>query len=144
MYTAFAFGASVGGGPASHCYPLNGNFADPRVAGAAGIVAAYRAMLANCRLSGPTNFAPVINAAIASAQAARSRYACLLILTDGEITDMDKTLACVFGDWAGWAALTRSTSNPSNPQGGRGRVRAANVHPHRRHWPGFVQGNGDP
>ena len=95
MYTAFAFGARVGGGATSHCYPLNGNVYHPQIFGSAGIQAAYRNMLANSTLSGPTNFAPVIQATMSTAGQDQSRYTCLLILTDGEITDIDDTIACV-------------------------------------------------
>uniref|UniRef100_A0A3Q3KHB5 Copine-3 n=1 Tax=Monopterus albus TaxID=43700 RepID=A0A3Q3KHB5_MONAL len=61
-----------------------------------GIVEAYRMVLPQLRLSGPTNFSPIINhvASIASNSAqtnTASQYFILLILTDGEITDFDQT-----------------------------------------------------
>uniref|UniRef100_A0A8C6M3R9 Copine I n=1 Tax=Nothobranchius furzeri TaxID=105023 RepID=A0A8C6M3R9_NOTFU len=64
--------------------------------GIEGIVDAYRRVLPQIRLSGPTNFSPIINhvASIASTAAqanTASQYFVLLILTDGEITDFDQT-----------------------------------------------------
>uniref|UniRef100_A0A4W6CMW7 Copine-3 n=1 Tax=Lates calcarifer TaxID=8187 RepID=A0A4W6CMW7_LATCA len=61
-----------------------------------GIVEAYRMVLPQLRLSGPTNFSPIINhvASIATGAAqanSASQYFVLLILTDGEITDFDQT-----------------------------------------------------
>uniref|UniRef100_A0AAX7SP18 Copine-3 n=1 Tax=Astatotilapia calliptera TaxID=8154 RepID=A0AAX7SP18_ASTCA len=61
-----------------------------------GIVEAYRMVLPQIRLSGPTNFSPIINhvASIAAGAAqanAAAQYFVLLILTDGEITDFDQT-----------------------------------------------------
>uniref|UniRef100_A0A671YIS1 Copine I n=1 Tax=Sparus aurata TaxID=8175 RepID=A0A671YIS1_SPAAU len=51
-----------------------------------GIVEAYRQVLPQLRLSGPTNFSPLITHADTASQ-----YYVLLILTDGEITDFDQT-----------------------------------------------------
>uniref|UniRef100_A0A3B3UY91 Copine-3 n=1 Tax=Poecilia latipinna TaxID=48699 RepID=A0A3B3UY91_9TELE len=64
--------------------------------GIQGIVDAYRGVLPQIKLSGPTNFSPIINhvASIASGATqapTASQYFVLLILTDGEITDLDQT-----------------------------------------------------
>lgn len=53
-------------------------------------------VLPQIRLSGPTNFSPIINhvasiAATAAQTNSASQYYVLLILTDGEITDFDQT-----------------------------------------------------
>ncbi|KAF7642951.1 hypothetical protein LDENG_00247580 [Lucifuga dentata] len=52
-------------------------------------------VLPQLRLSGPTNFSPIINHVSGIAAAAQtntaSQYFVLLILTDGEITDFDQT-----------------------------------------------------
>ncbi|XP_020776434.2 copine-3-like, partial [Boleophthalmus pectinirostris] len=66
------------------------------VAGIEGVVESYRRVLPQLRLSGPTNFSPIINhvasiAATAAAHNTASQYFVLLILTDGEITDLDQT-----------------------------------------------------
>ncbi|CAF91569.1 unnamed protein product [Tetraodon nigroviridis] len=77
--------ADANGALLSHLYP-----------GIQGIVEAYRMVLPQLKFSGPTNFSPIINhvASIASSSAqsnAASQYFVLLILTDGEITDLDQT-----------------------------------------------------
>uniref|UniRef100_A0A8C6NW06 Copine-3 n=1 Tax=Nothobranchius furzeri TaxID=105023 RepID=A0A8C6NW06_NOTFU len=84
------------GQAAHHEFALNFNPANPFCQGIEGIVDAYRRVLPQIRLSGPTNFSPIINhvASIASTAAqanTASQYFVLLILTDGEITDFDQT-----------------------------------------------------
>lgn len=94
LFPTFGFGgqALAPGSITSHCFPLNG---DPYgiCAGVPGILAAYRQALAQWRLAGPTLFAPIIRMAISFASqhlgASPPKYTCLLILTDGEIMDMD-------------------------------------------------------
>ncbi|XP_063717504.1 copine-3-like [Symsagittifera roscoffensis] len=81
----------------SHCYPLNNNLENPNVQGVQGILDAYRYALSSSALSGPTNFSEVINCAIYNASQFQSglNYFILLIITDGAITDMDKTKAAI-------------------------------------------------
>lgn len=94
MFPTFGFGGQANrpGSITSHCFPLNG---DPYgiCPGVQGILGAYRQALSQWRLSGPTLFAPLIRmAASIAAQtvgACPPKYTCLLILTDGEIMDMD-------------------------------------------------------
>uniref|UniRef100_A0A667YGN8 Copine-3 n=1 Tax=Myripristis murdjan TaxID=586833 RepID=A0A667YGN8_9TELE len=98
FFPAFGFGAKL---PpdyqvAHHEFALNFNPSNPHCQGVEGIVQAYRAVLPQLRLSGPTNFSPIINhvASIASATTqsnTAAQYSVLLILTDGEITDFDQT-----------------------------------------------------
>jgi hypothetical protein len=80
----------------SHCFALNGVAGNPACAGVGGVLAAYDTALASVRLSGPTCFAPIISAAAAAAEAAMKggalSYHVLLIITDGEIMDMDATV----------------------------------------------------
>jgi copine 5/8/9 len=54
-------------GPVEHCFPVNGNEADPQVLGCDGILQAYYTSLKTVQLFGPTLFAPVINQAAAIA-----------------------------------------------------------------------------
>ncbi|XP_068170435.1 copine-1 [Antennarius striatus] len=98
FFPAFGFGAKLPPDyqAANHEFALNFNPTNPHCQGIQGIVEAYRAVLPQLRLSGPTNFAPIINhvASIAAASMqsnTASQYFVLLILTDGEITDFDQT-----------------------------------------------------
>ncbi|XP_077430417.1 copine-1-like isoform X2 [Vanacampus margaritifer] len=98
LFPAFGFGAKLPPGyqAAHHEFALNFNPTKPYCQGIQGIVEAYRAVLPQLKLSGPTNFSPLINhvASIASGAAqsnSASQYFILLILTDGEITDLDQT-----------------------------------------------------
>uniref|UniRef100_A0A669AVN0 Copine I n=1 Tax=Oreochromis niloticus TaxID=8128 RepID=A0A669AVN0_ORENI len=98
LFPAFGFGAKL---PPDyqvthHEFALNFNPTNPYCQGIQGIVEAYRMVLPQLRLSGPTNFSPIINhvASIAAGAAqanAAAQYFVLLILTDGEITDFDQT-----------------------------------------------------
>jgi hypothetical protein len=95
FYPAYGFGAKL---PpqwqVSHMFPLNLNFQNPYVNGVNGILDAYNNAVSNVQLHGPTNFAPVINAAAGAAQKGGAQnYHILLIITDGVISDMDATIA---------------------------------------------------
>ncbi|KAL4648920.1 RNA-binding protein 12-like [Arapaima gigas] len=97
LFPAFGFGAQIPPNfQVSHEFPLNFNPNSPYCQGVQGIVDAYRSILPQVRLYGPTNFAPIINhvariAAGAAQQRTASQYFVLLIITDGEITDLDQT-----------------------------------------------------
>ncbi|XP_014860489.1 PREDICTED: copine-1-like isoform X2 [Poecilia mexicana] len=98
LFPAFGFGAKLPPDfqAAHHEFALNFNPSNPYCQGIQGIVDAYRGVLPQIKLSGPTNFSPIINhvASIASGATqapTASQYFVLLILTDGEITDLDQT-----------------------------------------------------
>uniref|UniRef100_A0A8D2ZT32 Copine-3 n=1 Tax=Scophthalmus maximus TaxID=52904 RepID=A0A8D2ZT32_SCOMX len=96
LFPAFGFGAKLPPDyqAANHEFALNFNPTNPYCQGIEGIIEAYRMVMPQLRLSGPTNFSPLINhvASIATGGAqANSQYFVLLILTDGEITDFDQT-----------------------------------------------------
>eukprot|EP00042_Codosiga_hollandica_P043619 m.415668 g.415668 ORF g.415668 m.415668 type:complete len:556 (-) comp56603_c0_seq1:144-1811(-) len=94
LFPSFGFGGKPhGSSVVSHDFALNGNAANPYCAGVPGVLDAYASAITHVDLSGPTNFAPVILHAMAVAREARSRlsYLVLLIITDGEITDMFET-----------------------------------------------------
>ncbi|XP_020338647.1 copine-3 isoform X2 [Oncorhynchus tshawytscha] len=97
LFPAFGFGAQVPPDfKVSHEFALNFNPSNPYCQGVQGIVEAYRMALPQVKLYGPTNFSPIINhvAGIASGAAQQnnaSQYFVLLIITDGEITDLDQT-----------------------------------------------------
>uniref|UniRef100_A0A8C6Z066 Copine-3 n=1 Tax=Nothoprocta perdicaria TaxID=30464 RepID=A0A8C6Z066_NOTPE len=97
LFPAFGFGAQIPPSwQVSHEFALNFNPSNPYCQGIQGIVDAYRQILPQIRLYGPTNFSPIINhvarfAAHAAQQGSASQYFVLLIITDGEITDLDQT-----------------------------------------------------
>lgn len=93
------FGATVppSTNRASHCFALNGNIFDPEVDGLDGVVEAYKNALNNVNLYGPTNFAPIIElindmAESENVNQMNQKYNILLIITDGIINDMQKTI----------------------------------------------------
>ena len=67
-----------------------------RVSGVQGILDAYHYTLSQVDLYGPTNFSSILEATIQYASAGvsqeRQQYHILLVITDGEITDMEKTI----------------------------------------------------
>ncbi|XP_031696310.1 copine-1-like, partial [Anarrhichthys ocellatus] len=98
LFPVFGFGAKLPPDyqAANHEFALNFNPTNPYCKGIEGIIEAYRMVMPQLRLSGPTNFSPIINhVSSIAAQAAQSnnasQYFVLLILTDGEITDLDQT-----------------------------------------------------
>jgi hypothetical protein len=93
QFPVFGFGGKLGG-VVNHCFPLTFNPGNPNVPGLQGIIGAYRNSLMQVQLSGPTLFAPVIQAAtgVARQAFAESRtYTVLMIITDGIINDMIQT-----------------------------------------------------
>jgi len=80
----------------SHCFPLTGSESRDEVKGVEGILSCYHQSLENVQLSGPTNFATVINKVRQQCKEIKKKkkdqYVVLLILTDGEISDMNETI----------------------------------------------------
>jgi len=98
MFAAYGFGAELPGqtGIASSCFPLSLT-QDAKCFGINGVVDAYQRVLHNVRLSGPTNFSPLIeeatrNSAARTNNAQTQNYDVLLILTDGVVTDYNRTV----------------------------------------------------
>ena len=107
QFPALGFGAKV---PptyhVSHEFFLNLS-QSPFCHGVEGLLRAYLTSLQQVQLYGPTNFAPVINHVANFARAYEAdgkQYFVLLILTDGIITDMEKTVASIV---AGMAIIFR-------------------------------------
>ena len=94
-YATYGFGAQMDDGNVSYCFPLNGDQADPKVIGIGGVLQTYKQYLQKAKMSGPTNFADIINAANKTCRKVgdgAQEYYVLLILTDGGISDMDNTI----------------------------------------------------
>ena len=94
LFPSFGFGAKLPPSwSVSHDFALNFNPQDPHCHGVEGIIAAYYNSILSVTLYGPTNFAPVINSCVGIARTAThgAQYFVLLIITDGIISDMNKT-----------------------------------------------------
>eukprot|EP00826_Nyctotherus_ovalis_P039998 TRINITY_DN388_c0_g1_i5.p2 TRINITY_DN388_c0_g1~~TRINITY_DN388_c0_g1_i5.p2 ORF type:complete len:496 (-),score=137.72 TRINITY_DN388_c0_g1_i5:197-1684(-) len=94
----FGFGAKVPGfKSASHCFALNGNIFAPEVHTIDGVLNTYTKNLTKLHFSGPTNFSEVIRyfgdfAYWHVSNGLLFNYFVLLIITDGQITDMEYTI----------------------------------------------------
>lgn len=86
-------GVTRPGGPAEHCFNLVPGGPNATASGISGVMAAYNSAVQSVKLSGPTIFSQVLQSAAALSQAGLngSQYYVLLIITDGVITDMEKT-----------------------------------------------------
>ena len=94
LFPTWGFGGVVqAGGRAEHCFNLVQGGPNAKAQGVQGIMNAYNQAVASVQLSGPTIFSQVLDTAhaIATSGMDGSQYFVLLILTDGEITDMDNT-----------------------------------------------------
>lgn len=97
LVPAYGFGGRLPNGVTSHCFALSGDPNRAELVGLPGIMQAYTNAFTWVALHGPTNFAPIINLVAKSAQEIDDNindfpaYMILLIITDGEITDMSNT-----------------------------------------------------
>jgi len=80
----------------SHCFPCTGNNFQVGASGFDGILNTYQYSLQNVQLSGPTYFSPLIKEIMKFAESQKYNppglFTVLVILTDGEIHDMDETV----------------------------------------------------
>ena len=82
----------------SHCFPLNGNPHSPAINSIQGVLQTYRQNLQSIGLAGPTYFGGILEAfnqytaQVAMHNQGAPTYHVMLILTDGFIHDMDKTI----------------------------------------------------
>mmetsp|Transcript_43311 Transcript_43311/g.108509 ORF Transcript_43311/g.108509 Transcript_43311/m.108509 type:complete len:555 (+) Transcript_43311:54-1718(+) len=89
-------GIPPGAKEAQFSFACNGNESKPEVVGVQGVLDAYATALKSTKLFGPTNMAPLIKKANMIAKETSSRsYQVLMILTDGEITDMVQTVDAI-------------------------------------------------
>lgn len=90
----FGFGAKVNS-RYSDCFAVNFEESNPSVHSWEGVLQAYSNCVPKVELYGPTNFAPVIATMRKQAQLTSNKnpliYHVLMILTDGEISDMAQT-----------------------------------------------------
>ena len=98
LFPAFGFGGKFCmDNNVSHCYPINMNPNDPNIQGIDGVLQAYRNILNQTKLYGPTFFHYLINHVISIVKEDviaenKMNDMILMILTDGIIDDMDDTV----------------------------------------------------
>jgi len=95
-FPVYGFGAQYkadSSGTVSHCFNLNFSNENPEVDGIQGIMQTYKSALPMLELSGPTYFTPCIMKTIdyVKSKGVDNSYYIMLIITDGQITDMDQT-----------------------------------------------------
>ncbi|KAJ3070842.1 Copine-8, partial [Quaeritorhiza haematococci] len=101
VFPVYGFGAKLPSGFVSHKFACNGFEDNPNVFGVDGILEAYNHALSMVRLYGPTNFAPIIRLLSDRIRGQMQQegpggtYHILLILTDGEVTDMESTISSI-------------------------------------------------
>ncbi|XP_071448291.1 copine-8-like [Hetaerina americana] len=98
QFPVLGFGARVPpDGHISHEFFVNLSTDNPYCTGIEGVLSAYRNCIRQVQLHGPTNFSPVIQhvAKFASVFKDGTNYFILLIITDGVITDMVKTVKAI-------------------------------------------------
>ena len=80
----------------SHCFPCSGDPNNSEVLGLQGVMDIYQYAIQNTDLSGPTYFNPLITEVLKTCAVNKQNeidiYTILLILTDGEIHDMEETI----------------------------------------------------
>jgi len=100
MFPAYGFGGFLSNRTpqyTSHCFSITGDDTKPFCNGIDGVLGMYSECFSFVSLSGPTNFAPIITVINDTARQNMSgeKYTILLIITDGEITDMNQTVAAI-------------------------------------------------
>jgi hypothetical protein len=92
QFPCFGFGAILPGSKeANHFFHLNLG-PNPYISGMQAVIDTYVQTVQQIRFYGPTNFAPTIRNVANGARQAPGVYTILLIMTDGEITDMNDTI----------------------------------------------------
>eukprot|EP00850_Spirogloea_muscicola_P007921 SM000041S15480 [mRNA] locus=s41:308659:313816:+ [translate_table: standard] len=94
---AWGFGARLQDKKVSHCFRLGGDSRNVEVNGLDGLREADVGTVRHVALAGPTLLAPLILEATHVAEAARhtKSYACLVIITDGVVVDLEATITAV-------------------------------------------------
>jgi hypothetical protein len=94
LFPVYGYGAITGAMWASHCFPLNFNKNNHSIKSIDGVLECYRKALKNIKLSGPTYFTPLLKQFMENMKKEDNpmAYQILMILTNGEINDMDDTI----------------------------------------------------
>jgi hypothetical protein len=100
MVAMFGFGAelrypTMRTNSVLHCFPMTANLGNPYACGLNQIEAVYQNTLLHVHLSGPTYFSPLLTETIKLVQERKNKgsmeYTILVIMTDGDINDMQET-----------------------------------------------------
>lgn len=94
LFPVFGYGAILPGDQkVNHCFNLN-FLPDPNIQTITGVLEVYRSALLLIKLHGPTHFRPLIQKVIDTVKKVNNNnvYNILMIMTDGNINDMDKTI----------------------------------------------------
>jgi hypothetical protein len=102
VYPFYGFGGAptfMGSNEVSHCFPLNGQRLSPEIAGIDNVIKTYKENSGKVKLLGPTLFAPILRQVkdLVNKENNKKMYYILLILTDGDIHDMEDTMAEIAG-----------------------------------------------
>ena len=102
LFPVYGFGGILpNSNNASHCFNINFNDDNPEIQTLENVIKYYKESLKKVRFYGPTFFSPVIKKVMEDIneelenKKEENHYHILLILTDGIITDMDKTVDCI-------------------------------------------------
>jgi hypothetical protein len=91
-FPVFGYGATLpGSSRVDHCFPINFE-KDPYIQLIENILPVYRNCVSKISFDGPTNFSPIIEKSIEIVRENVNNYYVLMILTDGQITDMRETM----------------------------------------------------
>jgi hypothetical protein len=94
-FPVFGFGG-IYRGDTSHCFPLGGSNDKCEVKGVDGMLDVYTYGVKTYSLSGPTNFENIIRESTDRSKHGGSfKYNILMIITDGEISDMSNTIRAI-------------------------------------------------
>ena len=96
----FGFGAIIGINQVAQCFPLNMNPIYPYVNNLQGVLDTYRNIIPQIEFAGPSHLKYIIDqaqsfAANSDISQLNQEYYVLIILTDGEIEDMDETIESI-------------------------------------------------
>lgn len=98
-FSLLGFGARAPGlfDTTSHCFALNGDIFHPEVVGIQGVIESYKNALSVLKLHGPTNFSyflDYLNSMVEYevVQNQMNKYYIMLVITDGDITDLNDTI----------------------------------------------------
>ena len=92
-FPVFGYGAKLlGSEEVNHCFPINFDV-DPNIHTIQNVLLAYRNCVHSIRMFGPTFFAPIIRQTINISKINNKKsYYILMILTDGQINDIEDTI----------------------------------------------------